>query len=179
MSIFDELIKVDKDGNIKSEIWVEWQHISSGLLHCPICLVLNGCWFNLLIKPQLPQHEKCHCKVKNIVKPIPNKTACAKCNVKKFTDYIFSEKYAWNGKKALFEILGFKKEDSEYLQKEYEKQALLNYCNSNYKLGKLDTQGQRININIEFVKNSRKVVFNSGWMIRPKGEITINTPLAD
>ena len=46
-------------------------------------------------------------------------------------------------------------------------------------LGKLDTQGQRINIDIEFVKNGRNLVFTSGWMVRPKGTITNNTPLAD
>jgi len=27
----------------------------------------------------------------------------ARCDLKKFTDYIFSDKYAWNGKKDLFE----------------------------------------------------------------------------
>ena len=98
---------------------------------------------------------------------------------KKFTDYIFSDKYSWNGKRALYELLGFRKEDSEYLQQEYEKQAIENYCNSKYKLGKLDTQGQRINIDIKFTKNGRDIVFTSGWMIRPKGQITNNTPLAD
>ena len=34
-------------------------------------------------------------------------------------------------------------------------------------------------LDIEFVKNGRNLVFTSGWMVRPKGEITNNTPLAD
>lgn len=54
-----------------------------------------------------------------------------------------------------------------------------NYFNSKYKLGKLDAQGQRINIDIEFVKNDRNLDFTSGWMVRPNGQITKNTPLAD
>lgn len=142
-------------------------------------LVLDECWFNNLIKPELPQHKKCHCIAYAISKPIPNVNTKAKCDLKKFTDYIFSDKYSWNGKRVLFELLGFRKEDSEYLQQEYEKQAVENYCNSKYNLGKLDTQGQRINIDIKFIKNGREIVFTSGWMVRPKGQITNNTPLAD
>lgn len=76
-------------------------------------------------------------------------------------------------------MLGFTIKDSQYLKEEYESQAVKNYCNSNYKLGKLDRQGQRINIDIKLVKNGRNLVFISGWMVRPNGTITINTPLAD
>ena len=76
-------------------------------------------------------------------------------------------------------MLGFTKKDSEYLKEEYEKQAVKNYCGSKYLLGKLDAQGQRINIEIKFAKNGRNIIFTSGWMVRPKGEITNNTPLAD
>lgn len=179
MSIFDDLIQTGKNGEIVFNQWIEWEHIPMESTHCPVCLVLNKCWFNNILKPKLPQHENCHCVAKYISKPIPNVNAGAKCDLKKFTDYIFSDKYAWNGKRNLFEILGFKKEDSEYLQQEYEKQAIRNYCDSKYTLGKLDAQGQRINININFVKNNKSLVFTSGWMIRPKGEITNNTPLAN
>lgn len=178
MSIFNELIEIDENGTINYAGWVEWKHISSGLLHCPVCLVLNGCWFNNALKPALPQHEKCHCVVKTISKPIANINSHATCDIRKFTDYIFSDKYAWNGKRDLFEFFGFTIENSQYLKEEYENQAIKNYCNSEYKLGKLDLQGQRISINIEFVKNGRRLVFNSGWMVKPKGEIINNTPFA-
>ncbi len=150
-----------------------------GLIHCPICLVLDKCWFNNILKPELPQHENCHCMVNNISRPIPNINSNAKCDLKKFTDYIFSDKYAWNGKRDLFEMLGFTIKDSQCLKEEYEIQAVRKYCNSNYKLGKLDMQGQRIDIDIKFIKNGRNLVFTSGWMVRPKGVITNNTPLAD
>lgn len=53
-----------------------------GLLHCPVCLVLDKCWFNNILKPELPQHEKCHCIANNISRPIPNVNSKAKCDLK-------------------------------------------------------------------------------------------------
>lgn len=179
MSIFDDLIKFNDDGNVEYVGWVEWKHISMGLIHCPVCLILDKCWFNTIKKPEIPQHEKCHCTCHSILKPIANVNAKAECDLRKFTEYIFADKYAWNGKRDLFHLLGFNVEDSQYLKQEYEKQAVEEYCNSNYKLGKLNDQGQRINIDIKFEKNNRKIIFESGWMVRPKGLITNNTPLAD
>ena len=54
----------------------------------------------------------------------------AECDIKKFSDYIFSDKYAWNGKRDLFKILGFNKDNFEYLKYEYEKQAEKVYSKS-------------------------------------------------
>ena len=53
------------------------------------------------------------------------------------------------------------------------------YCKSNYKLGKLNEKGQRINVTIRFEKKGQSIRFDSGWMVRPFGKLTINTPLAD
>lgn len=179
MGIFDDIIEVDENGNINYVGWVKWKHVSGGIWHCPVCLILDKCWFSNSLKPELPQHEKCHCIVEKISTPIPQNNTEAACDIRKFTEYIFSDKYSWNGKRKLYESLGFTVNDSNYLKKEYEIQALKNYCNSKYKLGKLDSQGQRINIDIEFMKNNRKLKFASGWMVRPEGLITNNTPLAD
>ena len=44
------------------------------------------------------------------------------------------------------------------------------YCKSNYKLGKLNEKGQRINVTIRFEKNGRSIRFDSGWMVRPFGK---------
>lgn len=52
---------------------------------------------------------------KVIANPIPNITANAEWDLEKFKGYIFSDKYAWNGKRDLFEKLGFSINDSEYL----------------------------------------------------------------
>ena len=157
MGVFENYKEVN--GEIRDVGWIEWMHFPMGAIHCPICLKLNGCWFNNSLKPILPQHEKCHCFVNQIVKPIPNVTARERCD--------------------LFEILGFKKEDSQFLKLQYEQQAVDKYCEGNYNLAKLDVEGQRINIDINFEVGDRKIVFTSGWMVRPKGEITNNTPLAD
>lgn len=108
--------------------------------------------------------------------PKANVTSEATCDIRKFTEYIFSDKYAWNGKRALFENLGFSIADAEFLEREYEKQASEKYCNSDYSLGKLDKNGQRININIEFNRNGNEISFLSGWMVKPKGFISNNTP---
>ena len=178
MGLLDNFIN-EKNFN-KFFNWVEWQHVGTGLSHCGVCLVLNKCWFNNALKPKLPQHEKCHCFTKEISQPIPNKDAKAKCDIRKFSDYIFADKYAWNGKRNLFEMLGFGIQDVNLLKSEYEKQAVEKYCLGEYVLAKLDEQGQRINIDINITnKNGRKIVFTSGWMVEPKGEIRNNTPLAD
>ena len=179
MGVFEEMVIIDDKGTILRNKWIEWKHVFIGKSHCKTCLVLNNCWFNNMKMPVIPQHENCHCVINNIKAPEPNVSSRAVCPISKFSDYIFSEKYEWNGKRKLFELLGFTKSDSEYLKLEYENQALAQYCKSNYSLGKLDDKGQRINIDIKFQKNGRQIVFTSGWMVRPFGEITNNTPLAD
>lgn len=179
MSVFDEIVYNDEKNRIVYEKWVEWEHVGSGLNHCKLCKILDECWFNDKIKPVLPLHDRCHCYTNVITKPNARINAVAKCDIRKFTEYIFGEKYKWNGKCGLFEKLGFTRADSKYLKYEYEKQAVQNYCDSQYVLSKLDEQGQRINIDIKLKKNGRNLVFTSGWMVKPKGEITNNTPLAD
>lgn len=77
----------------------------------------------------------------------------------------------------MFWKLGFDIDDSAIMQFEFEKQAAEKYCNGEYKLGFLNGQGQRINIEITLTKNARKVKLITGWMVRPKGRITCNTPL--
>ncbi|MDR1939247.1 MAG: hypothetical protein LBQ40_00420 [Clostridiales bacterium] len=125
-----------------------------------------------------PQHEKCHCIVKQIAAPIAGKTAIAKCPIEKFTEYIFADKYAWNGKKELFYALGFDIMDAENLQAEFIKQAQEKYANGDYFLGKLNINGQHIDIEIAIEREGKRAAtFVAGWMVRQKGVITNNTPL--
>lgn len=178
MGLFDDFKNLfDSSGNIRSNVWVEWRHENTPQGHCEICIVLDKCWFDNNIKPLMPLHPRCHCTKKFIEPPIANVTSIGSCDISKFTGYIFSDKYAWNGKRDLFESLGFSIQDSQYLQKEFERQAVENYCNSKYSLGKLDENGQRINIHISFQKDGKSITFVSGWMVRQKGYITCNTPL--
>jgi len=109
------------------------------------------------------------------------KEADAECRISKFEGYIFYPDVKKNqGKKALFEGWGYDILDSEWLQKEYEKQALEKYIHGKYTLGKLDKEGQRISISIELPNRIKGEIVTviSAWMIRSDGKITLNTPLA-
>ena len=118
----------------------------------------------------------CDCKLFNIQNPA--KQVSSVCDINKFINYVFSEKYASNGKIKLFKELGFNIEDSEYLKQEFDRQARECYLNGNYELGRLNEHGQQINITIKLqskIRNNIELV--TGWMIRPLGKITCNTPL--
>ena len=154
--------------------------------HCLYCTALFGCCF---ARNQMPTnyvsndgllHPHCHCFTEEISNWIVNNTYEAVCPITKFTDYIFSEKYISNGKKKLFEILGYTIADSYKLKWEYEKQAREKYINGDYTLQNLDIHGQNINIIIELTnKNGKAIQFISGWKVYPNGLINCNTPLGD
>ena len=103
----------------------------------------------------------------------------ANCPLGKFTDYVFKSDNS-NGKTKLFSDWGFTIEDSDYLKTEFEKQSKLKYLNGDYVLGKLNEYGQRITINIK-LKSPLKddIILKTGWMVRPLGYITCNTPIGD
>ena len=188
MKIFDDFVY--KDGEIVDNSWVKWFH--SGVpdeegeererqrkqlaffLHCLCCTALSGCYFAKNNKPK--KHSNCDCFEFSI--PKPTIKARAVCDIRKFTEYIFNEKYANKGKNKLFALLGFLKEDSEYLQSEYEKQAKEKYSNGDYILGNLDKYGQRINITINVSTATHTgIKLVSGWLVHPLGLITCTTPL--
>ena len=64
------------------------------------------------------------------------------------------------------------------LQRVFEKQAIEKYIPGQYELGKLDEQGQRINIRIRLERknNDKMVSFISSWMVYPNGKIRLVTP---
>lgn len=157
--------------------WIEWQDEGIKVAHCEVCQALNGCWFRDDNKPRMPLHPNCHCKRLFIKNPVPNVTGQATCDIRKFTEYLFSEKYSDNGKIQMFLKLGFEIGDSEEMKAEFEKQAAEKYCSGEYDLGRLDKHGQRISIEINLAKNGREIKLITGWMVRPKGLITCNTPL--
>ncbi len=78
----------------------------------------------------------------------------------------------------MFESWGYSISDSEWLQKEIEKQALEKYIKGDYTLGKLNKGGQRISIRIEIARKDTGdiVSFVTGWMVYPNGHIQLNTP---
>ena len=199
MSLFENFVY--KNGEIVDNSWVKWYHFSvpdsegseresmrellAMLGHCKSCTVLSDCFF---VKSRLPKkqgvgdgllHNNCDCELFNI--PKPTKQIRAICDISKFSGYIFSDKYIKNGKKDLFEVLGFNIEDSQHLKVEYEKQAKEKYLSGDYIIRGLNPKyGQDINIIIELTSpTGKKVNFISGWKVHPLGLITCNTPLAD
>jgi len=173
----DKIIKENLEGEIFYDGWIKCKHVQRGLTHCKECLSVDNCWFYSLKKPKLPHHEKCHCHYETISFPT-TKNCIAVCDIRKFREYIFGEKGRNEGKVEIFQMLGFTIEDSEYLAKEYARQALKSYVEGNYKLGKWDDKGQRITIDIFLEHNGKRYLKGSGWMVCENGKITNNTPIA-
>lgn len=89
--------------SLKEDDWIQW--IAQENNWNDDCDKLNGCYFIVKNMPMYPQHFNCQCRLKKIEKPIPNVTAQASCDIRKFTEYIFNQKQN-NGKKDLFESWG-------------------------------------------------------------------------
>ena len=142
--------------------------------HCKDCTAMSGCYFIDGDKtfPRYPHHPHCHCEK---IPENPN-SVMAVCKLDKFTCYAFT-----NTAKALWmQDMDFDVSQSEYLNDEFERQAKEKYISGDYELKRLNEHGQRINIKIE-TKNmlGKTKYFISGWMVRPQGLITCNTPFGD
>ena len=128
--------------------------------------------------PKYPQHRNCQCRLEKIAKPIPYITANATCDIRKFTEYVFSDKYD-DGKKELFERWGYTIEDSEYLQQLYISQAIQKYCDGDYIFKGAGKQYGRIEIVIDLTtKDGGILKIKTGWSLYPKGEIKLSTPFS-
>ena len=82
MSIFDDLIRIDENGNLSYNGWIEWDHflipnkpewfreilrnLMALLGHCLNCTALDGCYLLDSNCPKQPLHERCHCKKNNV-----------------------------------------------------------------------------------------------------------------
>ena len=145
--------------------------------HCAICMNINGCYFPINNSPgkffSNRLHINCHCRNKIIY----DFHAEAECNIEKFRNYIFLSKEK-NDKSNLFKSWGYSKEDSEYLQGEFERQAKTKYRQGEFRLGKLNAFGQRISIEIVLNRKDKlgTISFESVWMVYPYGKIKIITP---
>lgn len=99
-------------------------------------------------------------------------SALAECDIRKFTEYVFKNVKDSKEKNKIFYALGFDINDSEYLQKEYCKQALKQYLLGNYICKDLDIRGLRLAIPITL----RGITLYSGWLLYPEGKIKNTTP---
>lgn len=179
----DDFLKGFLQGIEKDEIstsnWVEWMHISQGKTHCEDCLVLDQCWFEKSNKPQIPRHPYCHC----VTAPLPYSHVLNNADTVsphgKYIPYLFNTTGKYNhGKELLFETWGFTASDAEFLKTTIAEQALYKYVTGDYKLGKLDQDGQRLSIRVNLERKDGKgtVSFITGWMVKPNGLIKLNTP---
>lgn len=159
--------------------WVKWVHHVTGLMHCAECLMLDGCWFLLEKAPIWPHHEKCHCTLEAIDYLVVLMNATAKSDYSKFDPYLFNTTGLYtHTKEKLFAQWGYTVDDAMCLKTEMEHQAREKYISGEYELGKLNRFGQRINITIEIPRRDQEgmVSFTSGWMVKPNGELLLNTP---
>lgn len=188
MGVLNDVIQIDKDGNVKYNQWIEWNHflipnniewlreILRNLMavfgHCKKCTALDGCYLVKGNMPEQPLHEHYDCKSKNIAFSKVKSKAFAECDIRKFTEYVFTNIEDSKGKIEIFKEMGYSKEDSSYLQQEFCKQALEQYLLGNYKLKTLDAKGQRLAIPTTL----KEITFYSGWMLCPEGKIRNTTP---
>lgn len=181
MDYLSEMIKAAIWGERLPDVpkWIKWIHRNLSENHCPECLKLHECWFAKEITPKWPHHPFCHCLLEEIpYNDVFTKTS-SDCPYSKFNPYLFDTKGEYgHGKDKLFRSWGYSVEDSHWLKSEIEKQGLEKYIAGEYALGKLNDKGQRISIRIEIPRKDRKetVLFITGWMVCPNGQIRLNTP---
>lgn len=162
--------------------WVQWTHHAEGKTHCEECLKLDGCWFQKEKAPPYPHHPYCHCTMEPIDHAVVLANVTTYSNYSKFDPYLFNTTGAYtHGKEELFKLWGYAVEDIPCLKAEIERQSLEKYLSGDYTLGKLDKNGQRINIRIVIERRDtgELVTFLSGWMARPNGLLQMTTPYGD
>ena len=159
--------------------WVQWAHHPQGKTHCAECLMLDGCFFTEETHPPCPHHPFCHCTLDPIDYAFVLANAVAHSDYSKFDPYLFNTTGTYtHNKEKLFNEWGYYAEDASWLQAEMEKQAREKYLSGDYTLGKLNEQGQRLNIRIVLPRKNtpESVSFITGWMIMPNGKLKLNTP---
>lgn len=162
--------------SLKQDDWVKWIALPNDFQDD--CDKFNGCYFIVKQMPKYTQHPNCKCRLKKIAKPIPNITAKANCDIRKFTEYVFSDKYD-DGKKELFENWGYSIQDSAYLQYLYTSEAIQKYCDGEYIFRGTNQFCPLIEITLELpLKNGKSQSIKTGWILLPKGEIKLATPFS-
>lgn len=159
--------------------WVRWTHHAEGKTHCEECLKLDGCYFTASNHPPCPHHPFCHCTLEPLDYAVVLRNASAYSDYRKFDPYLFDpENFYQHGKNREFESWGYTVSDSQWLKDEMERQAREKYIAGDYLLGKLNKEGQRISIRIVIPRKNGPgmISFITGWMAKPNGQLSLNTP---
>lgn len=125
---------------MQSTDWVQWIHEGTGFAttqaekdlrlvwealsgkkHCAECMNMSGCCFPRNNMPKYSLHPNCHCKVV----PIGAIVATAECRRSKIDGWIFNPSEP-NGKKGLFEKIGYDIIDSKWIISETSDKAKKN-----------------------------------------------------
>ena len=141
--------------------------------------MLDGCLFLEGKTPLWPHLPNCHCTLELVDYAIVLISVSAYSDYSKFDPYLFNTQGKYpHTKELLFASWGYMATDAQWLQAEMERQAMEKYRSGDYKLGKLNVFGQRLNIRIKIPrKNSSGMVsFVSGWMVLPNGKLKLTTP---
>ena len=159
--------------------WVQWTHHSEGKTHCEECLRLDGCWFQEEKAPPCPHHPFCHCTLDLIPYAVVFGNVSVYSDYGKFDPYLFNTTgLQTHNKEKLFKEWGYTVDDARWLQAEIERQGRERYLSGQYELGKLNMFGQRINIRVTIPRKDGfgDISFVTGWMVKPNGQIKLNTP---
>ena len=159
--------------------WLRWTHHTEGKTHCPECLMLDGCFFTQFNHPPCPHHPYCHCTLEPIDYALVLENTSAHSDYSKFDPYLFNTTgLQTHNKEKLFREWGYTVDDAKWLQAEIERQGRERYLSGQYELGKLNIFGQRINIRVTIPQKDGfgDVSFITGWMVKPNGQINLNTP---
>lgn len=98
---------------------------------------------------------------------------------RKFSEYVFKEN-ADHGKDIIFISLGYTKQHSHDLAEIYRKQGSDQFEKREFRLGKKDRHGQRINIEIALPgigkSRGKTTHIRTGWMLLSDKSIRLLTP---
>lgn len=140
---------------------------------CALCVALNHTVFKNSNKPEY-FHPHCKCEMKEV----ELREVTLDFPIKKITEYLLVHP----SKSKLLLSWGYTMEDAQEIYDGIAENAKIQYLNGEYRLGRLDKNGQRIEmrctLNGKKDKTGQVYSFITGWMVYPDGMLHNNTPYA-
>ena len=140
---------------------------------CALCVALNRTIFKKNNKPEY-FHPHCKCEWKQI----ELREVTLDFPIEKITQYLLVHP----SKSKLMNSWGYTMEDAQEIYNTIAENAKNQYLNGEYTLGRLNENGQRIEIkcilNGKKDKSGQTYRFITGWMVYPNGMLHNNTPYA-
>ena len=159
-------LRADEHEASSSSKWVEWEHISQGKR----IVKTVSFWTDAGFQRQKSQRLRCTRTVTVSQSLCPTLGSWIRrtrgVRTANLIPIYLTHRGSTHQKEKLFKAWGYTVEDAAWLQEELEKQAVYKYSTGQYTLGRLNKDGQRINIRIDLDRKdgSGSVSFVSGWM---------------